>query len=594
VNQITHATDARTPTPVSGSVPSVPATQFSDLGLAEPILRAVIAEGYTTPTPIQIQAIPAILSGRDLLGIAQTGTGKTAAFVLPMLERLLADRTPVKPRTCRNLILAPTRELATQIADAIKVYGKNLHPSVAVIVGGVRPGPQIRQLSRGVDVVVATPGRLLDHVGTNALRLSEAQVVVLDEADQMLDLGFIPAIRRILAQIPAQRQTMLFSATMPDAIRKLAADFLRSPQEIRVTPAAKPVDAVEQSVILVESAGKRSMLARLLGQTDVKRAIVFTRTKHGADRVTRHLENDGISAVAIHGNKSQPQRERALDDFRGNRIKVLVATDIAARGIDVDGITHVVNYELPNIPESYVHRIGRTARAGASGIAVAFCDPAERGMLRDIERLIGRVLPKQSPHGTPIAVDAEPIGRMPARGPREGSRSRNAGPRHENGRHENSRGGKPNGSSRGKPAGKPAGRGNPRHEGGRDRHVDADQSEARQADGRREDGAARAPKRNPHRADHANGARTEQANGNRRNGHAAHGKDRNDARPGNGERRRDDHRRDDRRSEGRSNTDRRAEARPGNEAEDAGLARMLGAQSNGPRSGNEPRRRRAA
>ncbi|MEX2296629.1 MAG: DEAD/DEAH box helicase, partial [Dongiaceae bacterium] len=522
------------------------------------------------------------------LGIAQTGTGKTAAFVLPMLERLLADRTPVKPRTCRNLILAPTRELAQQIAEAIKVYGKNLHPSVAVVVGGVRPGPQIRQLSRGVDVVVATPGRLLDHVGTNALRLNEAQVVVLDEADQMLDLGFIPAIRRILAQIPAQRQTMLFSATMPDAIRKLAADFLRSPQEIRVTPAAKPVDAVEQSVILVDSSGKRSMLARLLGQTDVKRAIVFTRTKHGADRVTKHLENDGISAVAIHGNKSQPQRERALEDFRSNRIKVLVATDIAARGIDVDGITHVVNYELPNVPESYVHRIGRTARAGASGIAVAFCDPAERGMLRDIERLIGRTLPKQSPNGTAIAVDAEPIGRMPARGPREGSRGRNAGPRHENGRHENGRGGKPNGSSRGKPAGKSAGRGNPRHEGGRDRHADAIQGDARPVDARREDNAGRGPKRNPHRADPAKGGRTEQANGHRRNAHAPHGKDRNETRSGNGERRRDDHRRDDRRD------NHHGEARPGNEAEDAGLARMLGAQANGPRSGNEPRRRRAA
>ncbi|MEX2200959.1 MAG: DEAD/DEAH box helicase, partial [Dongiaceae bacterium] len=316
MNQITPSADTRTPTPVSSADPSLPATQFSDLGLAEPILRAVIAEGYTTPTPIQVKAIPAILAGRDLLGIAQTGTGKTAAFVLPMLERLLADRTPVKPRTCRNLILAPTRELASQIADAIKVYGKNLHPSVAVVVGGVRPGPQIRQLSRGVDVLVATPGRLLDHVGTNAVRLNEAQVVVLDEADQMLDLGFMPAIRKILAQLPAQRQTMLFSATMPDPIRKLAADFLRSPQEIRVTPAAQPIALIDQRVILVPSHGKRSMLARLLGHSDVTRAIVFTRTKHGADRVTRHLDNDGITAVAIHGNKSQPQRERALEDFR--------------------------------------------------------------------------------------------------------------------------------------------------------------------------------------------------------------------------------------------------------------------------------------
>src|SRR5690606_9641209 len=279
--------------------------------------------------------------------------------------RLTVDRLPVKPRTCRMLVVAPTRELAAQIADAARAYGRHLNPSVAVVVGGVSPRPQIRDLARGVDLLVATPGRLLDHVGTNAVRLTETQVVVLDEADQMLDLGFMPQIRRIMAALPKERQTMLFSATMPTPIRKLAEDFLRTPVEIRVTPAATPVEAIDQRVMFVDPKEKRALLASILGGDAVKRAIVFTRTKHGADKVMRHLDKSGISAAAIHGNKSQSQRERALDAFRSGTTRVLVATDIAARGIDVDGITHVVNYELPNVPESYVHRIGRTARAGA-------------------------------------------------------------------------------------------------------------------------------------------------------------------------------------------------------------------------------------
>ncbi len=381
---------------------------FSTLGLAEPILRAVSAEGYSNPTPIQAQAIPAVIEGHDLLGIAQTGTGKTAAFVLPMLNRLPVDRTPVKPRTCRMLVVAPTRELAAQIADAARTYGRHLNPRIAVVVGGVSPRPQLRDLARGVDILVATPGRLLDHMGSNALRLTETQIVVLDEADQMLDLGFVPQIRRIMAGLPTVRQTMLFSATMPAPIRKLAEDFLRTPVEIRVTPAATPVEAIDQRVILVDTKDKRTLLARLLGEHAVKRAIVFTRTKHGADKVMRHLDKSGISVAAIHGNKSQSQRERALDGFRTGETRVLVATDIAARGIDVDGISHVVNYELPNVPESYVHRIGRTARAGADGIAVAFCAPEERPLLRDIEKLIGRALAKQCADGIAVSETPEP------------------------------------------------------------------------------------------------------------------------------------------------------------------------------------------
>ena len=372
---------------------STPLTQFTDLGLAEPILRAVSAEGYTTPTPIQAAAIPVVLSGRDLVGIAQTGTGKTAAFVLPILDALARDRRRAEPKGCRALVLAPTRELAAQIADAVKTYGRNLRPSVAVIVGGVRPGPQIKAMAMGVDIVIATPGRLEDHMRGNAIRLERTGVAVLDEADQMLDLGFIPAIRRILARMKPDRQTMLFSATMPPPIRALANEFLRDPAEVAVTVVSRPIERIEQSVVLVEAAAKRNALVDLLDGPDVDRAIVFTRTKHGADKVCLHLEKAGVTAAAIHGNKSQPQRERALAAFKDGRVRVMVATDIAARGIDIDDVSHVINFELPNVPESYVHRIGRTARAGRSGIAISLCDQSERPLLRDIERLIGRILP---------------------------------------------------------------------------------------------------------------------------------------------------------------------------------------------------------
>jgi len=398
---------------------SIVLTLFTELGLAEPVLRAVAAESYTTPTPIQAQSIPLILAGNDLVGIAQTGTGKTAAFVLPILHRLAMDRAAPAPRSCRTLILAPTRELASQIAASAQTYGKFLRPRVAVVIGGAKPGPQIRQMASGVDILVATPGRLLDHVGTGAIRLQGINTVVLDEADQMLDLGFMPAIRRIMALVPAGRQAILFSATMPAPIRALAAEFLRNPSEVSVTPQARPIERIDQRVMLLEAHEKRGALVDLLGDHAVERAIVFTRTKHGADKVAKHLESSGITAVAIHGNKSQGQRERALGQFRGGRVRILVATDIAARGIDVDGVTHVINFELPNVPESYVHRIGRTARAGATGIAVSLCETAERPFLRDIERLIGKELVPGSamPKGMRI-----PSIRQPAR---------NTGRRHE-------------------------------------------------------------------------------------------------------------------------------------------------------------------
>ncbi|MGQ0676069.1 MAG: DEAD/DEAH box helicase [Rhodospirillales bacterium] len=365
---------------------------FESLGLAEPLLRALKREGYDTPTPIQREAIPALLAGRDLVGIAQTGTGKTAAFALPILQRLSQEPARAQPKRCRVLVLAPTRELAAQIAESFRVYGQFLRLSVGLVIGGAKPGPQIRALASGVDVLVATPGRLLDHMQTKAISLESVGTVVLDEADHMLDLGFIVPIRRILRAVPAKRQTLLFSATMPGPISALADEHLKDPARVAVNPAAKTADKVDQRVYLVEAAAKRQLLVELLSGTGFSRVLVFTRTKRGADRLARHLEGAGIDAQAIHGDKSQGQRQRALKSFHTGELRVLVATDIAARGIDVEGITHVVNYELPHEPESYVHRIGRTARAGASGVAISLCDPAERGNLRAIERLTGRRL----------------------------------------------------------------------------------------------------------------------------------------------------------------------------------------------------------
>ncbi len=362
---------------------------FSDLGLAESLLHAVSAEGYTNPTPIQAEVIPAMLAGRDIVGIAQTGTGKTAAFVLPLLHQIKIGQPATAAKSCNTLVLVPTRELAAQIAVSVRTYGRNVRHSSTVIVGGAKPGPQIRAMARGVDIVVATPGRLLDHMSTGAVRLDATTTIILDEADQMMDLGFMPAIRQIMAKLPAKRQTILLSATMPKQIRALASDFLKSPMEIAVAPAARPIDKIEQKVLHVTSASKRGVLVELLQAPEVERAIVFTRTKHGADRVHHHLQKAGLSAEALHGNKSQGQRERILGAFRNGRVTILVATDIAARGIDVDDVSHVINFELPNVAEVYVHRIGRTARAGKSGFAISLCDPTERLSLRGIERLVG-------------------------------------------------------------------------------------------------------------------------------------------------------------------------------------------------------------
>jgi ATP-dependent RNA helicase RhlE len=360
---------------------------FSELGLASPLLEAVAAEGYSIPTPIQAQAIPPVLAGRDLCGIAQTGTGKTAAFALPILQRLSTAARRVVPRTCCALVLSPTRELASQIADNFRAYGRGTPLSTAVVFGGVSIGRQREQLARGVDVLVATPGRLLDLIDSKSLALSSVQILVLDEADRMLDLGFIHALKRIVRLLPRPRQTLLFSATMPRAIAALAEDYLDNPIKVVVAPAATTAERIDQGVVFVPGESKRDLLVTMLRDPAFARVLVFTRTKHGADRVVRHLVAAGIEAAAIHGNKSQPQRERALAAFREGAARVLVATDIAARGIDVDGVSHVINFELPNVPEDYVHRIGRTARAGAAGIAIALCSDEERAYLRDIEKL---------------------------------------------------------------------------------------------------------------------------------------------------------------------------------------------------------------
>ncbi|WBQ14180.1 DEAD/DEAH box helicase [Hyphomonadaceae bacterium BL14] len=365
-------------------------TTFSQLGLAEPVLRAVTAEGYDTPTPIQARAIPLFLTGRDMVGLAQTGTGKTAAFVLPLLTRLLADNKKAPGLSCRALILAPTRELAAQIGVSVAAYGKFTGLTHTVVYGGAKAGPQIRALARGVDVLVATPGRLLDHMQAGKLRLDLTRTVVLDEADQMLDLGFMPAIRRILQAAARPRTTVMFSATMPQAIRQLADDFLDDPATISVSAPSRPIEAITQNVFYVDGGAKPDALIDLLAPEAGRRAIIFTRTKRGADKVTKRLVEYGHKAAAIHGNKTQGQRERALAAFRSGAAPVLVATDIAARGIDVDGIELVVNYELPNVAESYVHRIGRTARAGATGRAVSLVAPDERGLLKDIEKLTGK------------------------------------------------------------------------------------------------------------------------------------------------------------------------------------------------------------
>lgn len=377
-------------------------TSFSDLGLPAPLLKAVASANYAAPTPIQAQAIPPALAGQDVLGIAQTGTGKTASFALPILTRLQTS-SRAAPGAPRALVLAPTRELASQIAESFRTLGRRLGTRVAVVFGGVPKGRQARALAAGIDVLVATPGRLLDLMGDRAVRLDGIEVLVLDEADHMLDLGFIVPIRRIVQHVPAQRQTMFFSATMPKEIAALADGMLRAPVRVAVTPVATTAEKVTQHVIFVAQADKRRVLAHLLAAEATGRTLVFTRTKHGADRVVKHLAEDGVAAAAIHGNKSQSQRERTLAAFRSGQTRVLVATDIAARGIDVAGIDHVINFELPNAAESYVHRIGRTARAGAAGAAISLCDASERRFLRDIERLIRTKVPALAVPGEMLA-----------------------------------------------------------------------------------------------------------------------------------------------------------------------------------------------
>jgi ATP-dependent RNA helicase RhlE len=370
---------------------------FADLGISEALRHALTTESYLTPTPIQAQAIPVLLAGKDILGIAQTGTGKTAAFLLPILQHLAQNRVAPAPRGTRALVLAPTRELAAQIGERAHAYGRRLGLRHAVVFGGVGLGPQIKTLARGVDLLIATPGRLLDLIGQGRLRLDQVAHLVLDEADRRLDMGFVRDVRKIVALLPKQRQSLLFSATMPQEIARLAAELLRAPVRVEVSPPTRTAERIDQRVFMVEAAAKRAFLTDLLKDPALARVIVFTRTKHGANRVAEHLAKAGIAAEAIHGNKSQGARERALAQFRAGRARVLVATDIAARGIDVDDVTHVVNFEIPNVPESYVHRIGRTARAGAAGIALSLCDPSERGYLRDIERLTNRPLAGAAP-----------------------------------------------------------------------------------------------------------------------------------------------------------------------------------------------------
>ncbi len=366
---------------------------FDQLGLAEPILRALKSKGYTEPTPIQRQAIPALLEGRDLLGIAQTGTGKTAAFALPSLHRLAANPVARMPAACRMLVLSPTRELAAQIADNMEAYARNLNLSVQCVFGGLPVGKQARKLVGGCDVLVATPGRLLDLIDQRALTLRHVEIFVLDEADQMMDLGFIKPLTRVAAMLPEKRQSLFFSATMPNAIADLGKRFIKNPVRVEVSPQATTAERVEQFSIYINQAEKQALLTIQLraGLADksIERALVFTRTKHGADRVVRHLCAAGINAAAIHGNKSQAQRTRALEGFRQGHVPVLIATDIAARGIDVTGVSHVFNFEMPNIAEQYVHRIGRTARAGADGIAISYVAPDEKPYLKGIERLTG-------------------------------------------------------------------------------------------------------------------------------------------------------------------------------------------------------------
>lgn len=420
---------------------------FEDLKVIKPILQALEAEGYTTPTPIQQRAIPEVLAGKDLLGCAQTGTGKTAAFAIPILQLLQErlERRTGKP-SIKSLILTPTRELAIQIGESFETYGKNTNINCKVIFGGVSQHSQVEALRRGIDVLVATPGRLLDLIDQRFVDLSRIELFVLDEADRMLDMGFIHDVKKVIAKLPAKRQSLFFSATMPPPIVQLANTILTNPVKVEVTPVASTAHLIDQVVYFIDKDNKRKLLIDLLKNEAIERVLVFTRTKHGADKVVKDLLRSNITAQAIHGNKSQNARQLALSNFKAKLTRVLVATDIAARGIDIDELTHVINYELPNIPESYVHRIGRTGRAGASGFAIAFCDAEERAYLKDIQKLIGKTVPVVHEHPYPMMQAAGPAARpnpipvqrhQPARTPakaktwnghnRNGSRNNGAG-----------------------------------------------------------------------------------------------------------------------------------------------------------------------
>jgi ATP-dependent RNA helicase RhlE len=452
-------------------------TSFNDFGLAEPILRALAEEKYVTPTPIQAQTIPIALQGRDVIGIAQTGTGKTASFALPILNHLISKRLRPERKSARALVLSPTRELSGQITESFRTYGRHFRPlEIALAIGGVPINRQVRAVARGVEVLVATPGRLLDLINQRAFSLQQVEVLVLDEADRMLDMGFVHDIKRIVAMLPKERQTLFFSATMPQEITRLADSMLRNPERVSVTPQATTVERIAQRVIHVDKPAKAALLAELLKSEQTDRVLVFTRTKHGADKVVRGLQKSGFSAEAIHGNKSQNQRERVLADFRSGKLRTLVATDIAARGIDVDGVSHVFNYDLPNVPESYVHRIGRTARAGAEGVAISFCDHEERGYLRDIERLIRMSIPStdrrsgERPRPEPVPAEGHHAahrqnGRPHKRGNHQQQRGHNGhngkgggkghqGRQNRNGHHAGRpQGGRPEAAAQGEPTG---------------------------------------------------------------------------------------------------------------------------------------------
>ncbi|QXV65325.1 DEAD/DEAH box helicase [Mucilaginibacter sp. 21P] len=380
---------------------------FTDLKLIEPILKALQTEGYTSPTPIQQQAIPYILQRRDLLGCAQTGTGKTAAFAIPTLQLLFNDKQQHREqKSIKALVLTPTRELAIQIGDSFTAYGRNTGLKNLVIFGGVSQNPQVDALRKGVDILVATPGRLLDLMNQGYVHINQIKMLILDEADRMLDMGFVNDVKKIIAKVPAKRQTLFFSATMPKEIQSLADSILNNPERVEVAPVSSTADTIQQAVYFVEKSNKKNLLIHILKDKDIKTLLVFTRTKHGADKVVKDLHKAGITAEAIHGNKSQNARQRALTNFKNRSTRVLIATDIAARGIDIDELTHVVNYELPNIPETYVHRIGRTGRAGASGIAMSFCDGEEEiEYLKDIYKLIGKNVPVEEGHPYPLSIE---------------------------------------------------------------------------------------------------------------------------------------------------------------------------------------------